>query len=206
MTQDESIQRCLRTEAKIDRLTIENAELRAELETERAKPQILIESLRHKKEEMRVDIKLLRAELEKVKETWGIVSQAELRMAERAENAERALNSIDAALVTAQEVIKWFASGDTGASSETLAATMMGVRKHWPTEPSDPGDLGRCIRLLERIPIFRERLHEMKSQSERWSRLVDHWEELEALYRGELPRASAPKTYARMREIIDGHE
>jgi hypothetical protein len=57
----------------------------------------------------------------------------------------------------------WALSGDTGISSETIAAFMTNsnasTRMRQP--PSDASDRGRCIRLLELIPEWIARLPEM---------------------------------------------
>jgi hypothetical protein len=76
-----------------------------------------------------------------------------------------------------------------------------GFRMHFPY---DPADLGRCIRLMDIEPSFRVRIQEMRRYSPEWTRLAAHWDELEALYREEVPEhhGSAPRTYARMFELI----
>jgi hypothetical protein len=48
--------------------------------------------------------------------------------------------------------------------------------------PHDTSDLGRCIRLLQLNPSYRKRLPEMAQVSGEWGLLVEHWEELEAIY------------------------
>lgn len=58
----------------------------------------------------------------------------------------------------------WALAGDTGVSSEALAAHMSGYpgnARFGFMPPSDSGDRGRCIRLLELIPEWIERLPEM---------------------------------------------
>lgn len=58
----------------------------------------------------------------------------------------------------------WSLSGDTGISSEAICAHMTGnpTNKTWGFQaPSDMSDRGRCIRLLELIPEWIERLPEM---------------------------------------------
>jgi len=65
-----------------------------------------------------------------------------------------------------QRVLKWAFSGDTGISSETMAAYFTGVKKGGPfgsQAPSDAADRGRCIRLLNIIPEWVERLDELKA-------------------------------------------
>lgn len=56
----------------------------------------------------------------------------------------------------------WALSGDTGISSEALAAHMSGYPNARMMPPSDADDRGRCIRLLELIPEWLPRLNEMK--------------------------------------------
>lgn len=105
-------------------------------------------------------------------------------------------------------VAEWLIGHDTGISSVTIVAVMESdgliaqYRRYG--HPHDPADLGRCIRLLDIAPAwYRLNLHRMKQVSPQWSALVDHWSELETLYRQELPTGRAPKCYARMRELID---
>lgn len=86
-----------------------------------------------------------------------------------------------------RRVIKWLFSGDTGISSKTIAAFMIGETE---TEnrfdfPYDPADFGRCYRLLELIPEFKPRLKEMVSIPKvgpTWKYLAENWEVCEQLY------------------------
>lgn len=97
-------------------------------------------------------------------------------------------------------------SSDTGTSSRAIVARMEGseLDNHgFSSHPSDPSDLGRCIRLLDKIPEYRERLLEMCDVSITWAMLVTHWDELEAFYREEESSGKAPKCYARMQELIE---
>lgn len=79
----------------------------------------------------------------------------------------------------------WRASDDVGLSSHYLASVLDGgfVREY--AHPADGDDFGRCVRLLDAVPEFRERLEKMRTKSEEWSRLVDCWAEAESLYRTE---------------------
>lgn len=104
------------------------------------------------------------------------------------------------------EYVAWVAGGDTGISSLTIWSVLSGMFSdtaarfgHWP--PSDPSDFGRCYRLLKRFPAWRARLGEVSAAHPRWTRLVEHWAELESLYEEELPNATAPKLYARMKQL-----
>ena len=56
----------------------------------------------------------------------------------------------------------WLLGDDTGMSSKMLAAHMLGLKPARNTPPTDASDRGRCIRLLEIIPEWIERLDEMK--------------------------------------------
>lgn len=71
--------------------------------------------------------------------------------------------------------------------------------------PHDPSDFGRCHRLLEVMPSWRPLLAEKVSPlSCEWARLIEAWDELTALYLEELPSGNAPRTYHRMKEVIEG--
>ncbi len=108
---------------------------------------------------------------------------------------------------------KWLASDDTGMSSLAMARHLCkAVGGHQPhirkprysdgdEYPSDPSDIGRCIRLLEAVPALREHLPKMAEVSPVWAAYVARWDEMETLYREEFPSGSAPKLYDLMQEI-----
>lgn len=60
-----------------------------------------------------------------------------------------------------QRALYWALSGDTGISSSAIAQHMTGSGKRQMQPPSDADDRGRCIRLLEIIPEWIDRLPEM---------------------------------------------
>lgn len=108
-----------------------------------------------------------------------------------------------------QAIRDWLNGIDTGISSRTIVAVM----EHEPLVlaqdfgagyPLDPADLGRCIRLLDIEPMYRRHLSLMATVGKEWARLVLAWDELEALYREELPTGRAPKCYDRMQEVLKG--
>lgn len=76
----------------------------------------------------------------------------------------------------------WMAGRDTGSSSKAIWAVMMGEKPGRFAYPSDGADLGRCIRLLDMIPEWRDRLGEMAAVSAYWAALVPEWPRLEALH------------------------
>lgn len=106
------------------------------------------------------------------------------------------------------EILAWLRSGDTGMSSLTIAAvmeqdaTIAAMNRGHGSHPLDPSDLGRCLRLLDIVPSYRQNLQVMKSVSPQWNVLITHWEELEALYREELPSGVAQKCYRRMYDLL----
>lgn len=101
----------------------------------------------------------------------------------------------------------WIVSRDTGASSKTLWARMMGARRDDPSHPWDPDDLGRCLRLLELIPEWKPRIREMAGVSLGWAALVLRWDEIAQSMADEVgidwsKGLSAPKTYALMKDTL----
>lgn len=63
---------------------------------------------------------------------------------------------------TYHRALFWLLSGDTGISSEAIARHMLDYPSgRLGLPPSDVGDRGRCIRLLELIPEWIPRLNEM---------------------------------------------
>ena len=99
---------------------------------------------------------------------------------------------------------EWLSSGDTGLSSETIWHVMTGLalpRAHWfPSTPLDSGDFGRCHRLLERIPEWRDRLPEVAARYPEWTGLVREWTALSTLYADALAVKADP--YRRMFEPL----
>ncbi len=112
---------------------------------------------------------------------------------------------------TLQRALQWIAGGDTGTSSKTIWAVMQMVEPEYASVPSDPSDFGRCYRLLKLIPEWREGLSLVSRRYPEWTALVEHWDELTALYEDELVNGPknkhgdrmAQKTYDRMKELID---
>ena len=106
------------------------------------------------------------------------------------------------------KIVAWMADGDTGLSSETIALWISQRKKlsRWGAfTPSDPADLGRCLRLLRAVPELRERLHEMAECSEQWAHMLTYWDEIEQSMIDEVgidweKARSAPKTYEIMHE------
>lgn len=109
------------------------------------------------------------------------------------------------------EQLVWFFGTDTGISSATIFSVLAdqkairdGARasaQFRPDVPHDPSDFGRCHRLLERFPAWRQRLAEVAEAYPDWKPFVEHWDELTALYLEESPTGRCPKLYYRMQEL-----
>ncbi len=94
---------------------------------------------------------------------------------------------------------QWAATGNTGISSKAILAVMVGKPpKSAFCHPHDGGDLGRCIGLLDAVPEYRFRLGEVAALSPEWAALINHWDELESMW-----RSKHDGLYKRMKEILD---
>lgn len=91
-----------------------------------------------------------------------------------------------------EQIAKWALSGTTGASAETMARHLMGMTTEGDY-PHDGGDFGRCERLLEAVPEFRDRLPEMAQVNAYWAALVENWDDIR----------QADDKYAKIRSVVD---
>ena len=143
------------------------------------------------------------------------------RVVQAIDNAMRAGRSVEDVARAAVEALResddlqrralaWIVSCDTGASSKTIWAKMQGVPspdRYGYDHPSDPADLGRCLRLFKIVPEWKYRLNEMVDCGPAWKRLVDRWDELHACMEREVgidwsKGREAPETYGLMQSII----
>lgn len=103
--------------------------------------------------------------------------------------------------------VEWLRSGERGVSSEAILGHLTGIpicsNRH-PAPPSDPGDLARCMKLIDQVPSLRAELHRMAELGTQWDTIVKHWDEITALLREECPeyRGPAPRTWQRMCEVL----
>ena len=96
---------------------------------------------------------------------------------------------------------EWLVGDDTGISSKYMAAVAISGRvpqtNRFDSTPSDAPDIGRCVRLVEKCPAVREAFPVLRQASLVWAAYVDHWDELDTLYK----RGNYTCTTARMREL-----
>lgn len=109
------------------------------------------------------------------------------------------------------DIDRWIATGRRGMSSNAIAQHLTGreLTDDPTAHPDDPDDLDRCLQLLEAVPSLRADLHRMAEVSPEWAALVGKWDEIEASHLREVglrwtKARTAPKTYALMREALDG--
>ena len=102
---------------------------------------------------------------------------------------------------------EWIIGNDTGTSSKTIWAVMMGARitsVFGASVPLDPADFGRCYRLLQHFPEWKERLPEVAEKYPKWGPMVKAWEEMTALWESESPTERAPELYELMQKLRGG--
>jgi hypothetical protein len=114
------------------------------------------------------------------------------------------------------EKMEWLLSDDTGTSSKAIFRAMVGVPHKDKSTPLDPSDFGRCYRLLKQFPEWESRVKELgdlidyspivngEQLTNLWKIFADNYEELCLMYEKECvgEHWSAPKMYARMRELF----
>ena len=103
---------------------------------------------------------------------------------------------------------QWIIGGDTGVSSNTIWAVMMGAvtgNEPWYTfnVPHDPSDFGRCYRLLVLFPEWRARLNEVVAKFPEWTGMVREWDRLSKLYERDHPTGRSDELYEAMQVLID---
>jgi len=83
-----------------------------------------------------------------------------------------------------ERAIWWFSKGEVGLSSKVMCTFFLtgGIAGIFPHYPHDPDDFGRCYKLLEAIPEWKEELPDLATLSEPWSKLVENWDTLTEMY------------------------
>lgn len=109
---------------------------------------------------------------------------------------------------TERKLLTWLLTGNVGASSKAIAAHLSGIHCDG-SYPHDASDFLRCVLLLEAVPELCDELPRMAEVNAEWKALVEHWDEIESLFRSEVWKnlgngRSAPATYKLMCEVLKG--
>lgn len=107
-----------------------------------------------------------------------------------------------------ERACEWIISADTGTSSKTIWAVMMFIEINNPRSwnygtPSDPSDFGRCYRLLQSIPEWRDRLTEIPPLFPAWGPIVREWDTLTALWEEEDPLGGRFKLEELLQRLVN---
>lgn len=102
-----------------------------------------------------------------------------------------------------QRAGEWLAGTDIGASSKAIWTHMRGGSgpAFAINYPRDVADLGRCIRLLDRVPEWRPRMAEMERHGPYWQAIAARWIDLEGAYRRDMREGA--EADAMIRSIVD---
>jgi len=103
---------------------------------------------------------------------------------------------------------EWIIGGDTGISSKTIWAVMMGSIPNNPSPfqfdtPLDPSDFGRCHRLLVLFPEWRDRLPEVAEVFPKWGPMIREWDKMTALYERDYKSGISTELYKLMQKLVD---
>lgn len=104
----------------------------------------------------------------------------------------------------------WLLDGNVGMSSKAIYYHMTGRESedgYYP--PADPGDLNRCLMLLDLIPEWRSRMPEMAAHGKQWAALALNWNEITGCFLNEVgldwchgKHKRATETYALMKKVM----
>jgi hypothetical protein len=94
----------------------------------------------------------------------------------------------------------WLIGGDTGISSETMAAIALGATKG-NDAPYDPSDFGRCYRLVKKVPEIREHFPRIAKKVKVFAGILREWDDLVRIYERDLPSGRSDELYRRIKEL-----
>lgn len=130
---------------------------------------------------------------------------------EKTMNEETSADRAPVEAIVTRQLLEWMAGPNTGLSSEAMAYCVLQIERtdHWSGKehPYDPSDFNRCLLLVEKVPVVRDCFAEIAAMSPEWAALIAAWEELQSMFVAEVgwnwsTGRLAPKTYARMQEIL----
>ncbi|WP_124485602.1 MULTISPECIES: hypothetical protein [unclassified Burkholderia] len=100
------------------------------------------------------------------------------------------------------QIGNWLVSHDTGLSSETMAAIALGTTKRRGLHaPHDPGDFGRCYRLVKAVPEVRNAFPRIAKMVKPFAGIVREWDALCEIYERDLPTGRSDELYRRIKEL-----
>ena len=111
-----------------------------------------------------------------------------------------------------ERLLEWYATGETGLSSEAIAKVTAGLSTGTYRDsrmPGDAWDLRRCILLLRKVPeAFERGVLVLATRHAGWKILAANWPQLEKTLVSELGegldlKADTPRTYRLMRQLTD---
>lgn len=107
--------------------------------------------------------------------------------------------------------LEWLNGTDTGISSKSIFSVLAtpenriraeGALGGWGADvPKDPSDFGRCHRLLQKFPEWRERLPEVAVKYPKFKPMVREWDAMTDLWNEEAPTGKCPKLYDLMQTL-----
>ena len=110
-----------------------------------------------------------------------------------------------------KKILKWFATGNTGVSSKSMAFAAAGIENKGGfgnSTPIDPRDFNRCLKLVDQVPEVKDHFEKIAKLSDKWALLISKWDEIEKSFLDEVgfdwcKGTSAPITYKLMHDILD---
>ncbi len=104
--------------------------------------------------------------------------------------------------------LNWFANGEVGESSSAMAFCACGVETKKISQPYDPADLNRCLKLVKAIPEIKSHFDRIAFLSSEWAAIIGAWDVLENSFVEEVgwdyKKANrAPKTFDLMQKLFN---
>ncbi len=109
-----------------------------------------------------------------------------------------------------ENIINWLIHGRMGISSKAMAAVALdkAPENKFYNHPHDPADFNRCLELVKAAPEVREAFPKIAALSPAWKTIIDHWDELKAIFIEEVGEnweqrsKAARKTYDKMQSLL----
>jgi hypothetical protein len=98
----------------------------------------------------------------------------------------------------------WLIGGNTGTSSETMAAIALGATKtnaFRMDAPHDPSDFGRCYKLVQTVPEIRDHFPRIAKKVKPFAGILREWDALVQIYERDKPKGESTELYNRIKEL-----